>query len=105
MSDAVTASGEFPLSFEGQRGWRIPLSWIAAILISIVFLAAGLWKVTDPTGAAVRLAQAKVPESLSVLTAVLLGITETFTGVLLLVPRFRRWGSYLGTLLLFAFMV
>jgi uncharacterized membrane protein YphA (DoxX/SURF4 family) len=88
-----------------QRGWQVAFNWTAAILISIVFLAAGLWKVTDPTGAAVRLAQAKVPESLSVLTAVLLGITETFTGVLLLVPRFRRWGSFLGTLLLFAFMV
>src|SRR6202012_4620007 len=70
-----------------------------------VFLAAGLWKATDPTGAAVRLAQAKVPESLSVLAAVLFGIAETFTGILLLIPRFRRWGSWLGSLLLISFMV
>jgi uncharacterized membrane protein YphA (DoxX/SURF4 family) len=76
-----------------------------AILISIVFLAAGLWKLTDPMGAAARLAQAKVPESLSVLTAVGLGIVETFAGVLLLVPRFRRWGAALGTFLLAAFMI
>ncbi len=105
MSHAVTASGEIPVSFEGQRGWRISLNWIAAILISAVFLVAGLWKITDPTGAAVRLAQAKVPESLSVAAAVGLGILETFTGVLLLVPRFRRWGAWLGTLLLAAFMI
>src|SRR5580698_5970085 len=72
---------------------------------SIVFLVAGLWKLTDPIGAAVRLAQAKVPESLSVFTAVGLGTLETFTGVLLLVPRFRRWGAFLGTFLLAAFMV
>jgi hypothetical protein len=34
-----------------------------------------------------------------------LGTLETFTGVLLLVPRFRRWGAWLGTLLLAAFMI
>jgi len=81
------------------------IGWIAAILISAVFLVAGLWKLTDPTGAAVRLAQAKVPESLSVLTTVVLGTFETFTGILLLVPRFRRWGAWIGTLLLLAFMI
>ena len=105
MSDAVTAPDDVPLSFEGQQGWRIPINWIAAILISAVFLVAGIWKITDPTGAAARLAQAKVPESLSVAAAVGLGILETFTGVLLLVPRFRRWGAWLGTLLLAAFMI
>ena len=45
------------------------------------------------------------PESLSVLTAVGLGTLEVFTGILLLIPRFRRWGAWLGTLLLAAFMV
>jgi uncharacterized membrane protein YphA (DoxX/SURF4 family) len=88
-----------------QGGWRAGITWTAAILISIVFLVAGLWKLTDPIGAAARLAQARVPESLSVFTAVGLGTLETFTGVLLLVPRFRRWGAVLGTLLLAAFMV
>jgi uncharacterized membrane protein YphA (DoxX/SURF4 family) len=87
------------------RGWRAGISWTAAILISIVFLVAGLWKLTDPTGAGARLAQAKVPESLSVYTAVGLGMLETFTGILLLIPRFRRWGAALGTFLLAAFMV
>jgi uncharacterized membrane protein YphA (DoxX/SURF4 family) len=99
------ASGEVLLPLEKQRGWRTGINWTAAILISIVFLVAGLWKVTDPIGAAVRLAQAKVPESLSVFTAVGLGTLETFTGVLLLIPRFRRWGAILGTFLLAAFMI
>jgi uncharacterized membrane protein YphA (DoxX/SURF4 family) len=88
-----------------SQGWRIGINWTAAILISIVFLAAGLWKLTDPTGAAARLAQAKVPEALSVFTAVGLGTLETFAGLLLLVPRFRRWGAAIGTFLLAAFMV
>ena len=42
----------------------------------------------DPLAA--RMAQAKVPESLSIAAAIGLGTLETFTGVLLLVPRFRR---------------
>src|SRR5438309_9046040 len=84
---------------------RRALNWFAAILIAAVFLVAGLWKLTDPTGAAVRLAQARVPESLSLAAAIGLGTAETFAGVLLLVPRFRRWGSVIGSLLLVAFMV
>jgi hypothetical protein len=109
MSQGIAAPSSVPgealLPLEKQRGWRTGVNWAAAILISIVFLVAGLWKVTDPIGAAVRLAQAKVPESLSVFTAVGLGTLETFTGVLLLIPRFRRWGATLGTFLLGAFMI
>lgn len=104
MPEGEAAIGE-PVVLTEQRGWQAVLNWTCAILISIVFLAAGLWKATDPTGAAVRLAQAKVPESLSVLAAVLFGIAETFAGILLLVPRFRRWGSWLGSLLLISFIV
>jgi len=85
--------------------WKSAVNWIAAVLIALILLIAGLWKITDPTGAGVRLAQAKVPESLSVLAAVTLGTTETFAGVLLLVPRFRKWGAWLGAALLLAFMV
>jgi hypothetical protein len=51
------------------------------------------------------MAQARVPEALSLPTALLFGIAETFAGVLVLVPRFRRWGAWLGGLLLMAFMV
>jgi uncharacterized membrane protein YphA (DoxX/SURF4 family) len=93
-----------PMEIE-NASWKSALNWSAAILIAIVFLVAGIWKVTDPIGAGVRLAQAKVPQNLSVLAAILLGMTETFTGVLLLLPRYRRWGSILGTLLLLVFMV
>ncbi len=105
MPDGLAVSNEAFASLEEKHGWRTRLNWTAAILIAAVFLVAGLWKLTDPVGAAVRLAQAKVPESLSVLAAVSLGILETFAGVLLLVPRFRRWGSWIGTLLLAAFMI
>jgi uncharacterized membrane protein YphA (DoxX/SURF4 family) len=104
MSQAAI-SNDLIMPVEQTRGWQSAVNWTAAILISLVFLVAGLWKLTDPIGAAARLAQAKVPESLSVFAAVGLGTVETFTGILLLIPRLRRWGSIVGTLLLAAFMI
>jgi len=73
--------------------WKTALNWAAAILLSLLFLLSGLWKITDAQGAAVRMAEARVPESLSLAAALVFGIVETLGGVLLLVPRFRRWGS------------
>ena len=85
--------------------WKSTLSWICAILIALVFLVSGLWKITDAPSAAVRMTQARVPQSLSLAAAIGFGIAETFAGVMLLVPRFRRWGAWLGGALLVAFMV
>lgn len=85
--------------------WKTTLSWVGAILLALVFLVSGLWKLTDAPGAAVRMAQARVPQSLSLAAAIGFGIAETFAAVLLLVPRFRRWGAWLGGALLVAFMI
>jgi len=85
-------------------GWKTALSWVAAILLAFLFLLSGLWKITDAQGAAVRMAQARVPESMSLAAALVFGIVETLGGVLLLVPRFRRWGSILTGFLLLAFL-
>jgi uncharacterized membrane protein YphA (DoxX/SURF4 family) len=87
-----------------RPGWKSTLNWSAAILLGILFLASGVWKITDAQGAALRLAQAKVPESLSLAAALVFGIAETVAGVLLLAPRFRRWGAALAALLLVAFL-
>jgi hypothetical protein len=46
-----------------------------------------------------------VPQSLSLIATILLGIGNTFTGVLVMVPRYRRWGAWLASLLLVAFML
>lgn len=86
-------------------GWKTALNWLSAILLAVLFLSSGLWKVTDAQGAAVRMAQARIPESLSLVAAVLFGIVETSAGVLVLIPRFRRWGAALTALLLVAFLL
>jgi len=68
-------------------------------------LTAGIWKGTDLIGAAARVNQALVPAALSLPAAICLSISEAFSGVLLLIPRFRRWGAILAGLLLIAFVL
>ena len=86
-------------------GWKTAANWIAAFLLAILFLISGVWKITDAPGAAMRMVEARVPESLSLFAAVGFGIAETLAGVLILVPRFRRWGAILTGLLLATFLV
>src|SRR2546423_15091146 len=76
--------------------WKIVLGWLSAAVISLLFLTSGIWKITDVPGWAVRVAQARVPASLSLPAAIGFGIAETFARVLILVPRFRRWGPWLA---------
>ena len=78
-------------------GWKATLNWIAAVLTAMVFIVSGLWKITDPIGAAARLAHARLPESISLPATIVLGIEETVAAVLVLVPRFRRWGAWLAS--------
>ena len=105
MSQDTALPAQAQAGLDVPQGWRIALNWTAAILIAVVFLVAGLWKASDPIAAAVRLAQAKVPESLSVFAAIAFGIAETTCGVMLLIPRFRQWGAWVASLLLVAFMI
>ncbi len=100
MAQAEGEAGPQPLP-----AWKNWIGGFAAIVLALAFLIAGLWKITDPVAASVRLSQAQVPGELSLAAAVLLGISETFAGVLLLVPRFRRWGAWLAGVLLIAFIV
>jgi len=100
-SMAQTARAEAPLDVPR---WRNALGWTAAVLLALLFLLSGLWKITDAQGAAVRMAQARVPESLSLPAAIAFGIVETIAAVLLLAPRLRRWGALLTGVLLLAFL-
>lgn len=86
------------------RGWKNALSWAGAVLLCILFAASGVWKITDAPGWAQRIHELKVSETVSTAAAVALGIAETLAAVLVLVPRFRRWGAILAGLLLVVFM-
>jgi len=84
--------------------WKSVAALLAAVLLGLLFVVAGAWKITDPYGAGARMMQARVPAELSIPAAVLLGIAETFAGAMLFIPRFRRWGAWLTGGLLLVFM-
>lgn len=102
MQDSMAYPGE--AAAVDLPGWKTAVCAVSAILLGLLFLVSGGWKVTDPIDASVRLMQAKVPGAISLPFTVLLGIGEVFAAVLLLVPRFRRWGAWLTGLMLVAFM-
>lgn len=85
--------------------WKYVVSHVAAVILCITFVVAGVWKITDPFGWATMVEQLRVPDSLSLPLTLLLAISETFAGVMILVPRFRRWGAMLVGLLLVVFLV
>ncbi len=103
MNHSMAHPGEGLASLE-LPGWKTALSWTSAALIAILFLASGLWKTVDPQGWAQRITQLNVPASLSLAAALACGIAETLGAVLILVPRFRRWGAILIGFLLLVFM-
>lgn len=81
------------------------VSHIAAFAVAVLFVSAGVWKITDPFGVQRMLEQLLVPYQLSLPLTLGLAVVETFAGVLVLVPRFRRWGAWLAGALLLAFMI
>jgi len=103
--DESIAHPDNPAAEWAASGWKTTASSVAAILLAILFVVAGVWKITDPFAAGQRLAQARVPADLSVLAACLLGVAEASAGALAVVPRFRRWGAAVAGLLLLAFMI
>jgi uncharacterized membrane protein YphA (DoxX/SURF4 family) len=107
MNDSLVESAELGL---GQANvdlpaWKNTISGIAALLLAILFFASGAWKLTDPFQWAHALTEFKVPSAYSLPFTLVLGIGETLSAVLVLVPRFRRWGSLLIGLMLLAFML
>jgi len=85
--------------------WKSAIGWICAACISILFLAAGIWKATDPLTWAQSLGQFLVPGWLTIPGTIALAVSEIFAGIAILIPRYRRWGAMLTCVLLVVFMV
>lgn len=88
-----------------MEGWRQWAGTISAGVLALMFVVAGIWKLSDPISTEARMAQALVPQALALAVALAAGITETWAGVLLLVPRWRKWGAWLCAVMLVVFMV
>jgi len=84
--------------------WKNRAALVSGILLGLIFLVAGAWKVLDPFKTGELLEQAKVPAGFGVLGAASLGTLELLAAFLLFMPRFRRWGALLGGGLLLFFI-
>ena len=89
---------------EETARWERTAATVSAILLGLIFLVSGGWKVLSPFKTGELLEQAQVPAGLGVLGAVTLGTVELLAAFLLFVPRFRRWGGLLGSALLIFFI-
>ena len=89
----------------GLPGWKSAASHLAGAILALLFLVSGMWKLTDPFRWTIMVEQLRVPYMFSMPLTLAVGVAETFSGILILVPRFRRWGAWLVGLLLIAFMI
>ena len=103
MEDSLAQSRVQSTPLE-MPAWKTLISGAAGILLGVLFIVSGVWKLIEPFEWAEKVVQAKVPAQFGLLAAVGVGITEAFGGVLLLVPRFRRWGAWITGFLLIVFM-
>ncbi len=85
--------------------WKKVIGGICAVLLAILFLTSGAWKLSDPYRWSEMLEQFRVSGSLALPGTLALGIAEMLGAVLILVPRFRRWGSWIVGALLVVFLV
>ena len=100
------------MAYEGGEAGPIALpawkEWTGTVCsagLALLFVVAGVWKLSDPLATEVRMTQALIPASLALAVALAAGIAEVWAGALIVVPRWRRWGAWLCALMLAAFMV
>ncbi|MGH9647051.1 MAG: MauE/DoxX family redox-associated membrane protein, partial [Bryobacteraceae bacterium] len=78
---------------------------VLALFVTVLFVGAGVYKAVDPFRVSRMFEELLVSSQVSLPLVLTLSIFETFGGVLILVPRFRRWGSALTSALLVIFMI
>jgi uncharacterized membrane protein YphA (DoxX/SURF4 family) len=101
---SATTTANFGERSIGLPAWKITVSHIAAAAVAIIFLATGIAKLVVPFLVQTMFEQLLVPSWASMPLVILLGIAETLGGLLVLMPRYRRWGAWLIALMLVVFM-
>jgi len=99
-ADGNPWDGSFDLAL-----WKKVTGTICAVLLAFLFVVSGGWKLAAPLTWGQLTGQLGVPSQFALPLAMLSGVGEVFCGVLIFVPRFRRWGSLLMALILVAFML
>jgi hypothetical protein len=85
-------------------GGKRTTATVCAILLGLIFLVSGGWKVLSPLRTGELLEQAQVPGGWGAIGAAALGTLELLAALLLFVPRFRKLGGLLGSALMLFFI-
>jgi uncharacterized membrane protein YphA (DoxX/SURF4 family) len=94
----------FPSSFE-IPAWKTIINHISALLIGVLFMGSGATKIIMPFEWSRMMENLHLWYQISLPFTVGLGTVEMFAGLLVLIPRFRRWGGTILSLLLVSFIV
>jgi uncharacterized membrane protein YphA (DoxX/SURF4 family) len=101
---AGSSVSSFPSSFE-IPAWKTVLNHIAAFLIGVLFIGSGATKILIPFQWARMMENMHVWYKISLPFTIGLGTVELAAGLMVLIPRFRRWGGIIITFLLASFIV
>lgn len=92
------------LQDQDPAGWKGAVGWFCALAMALLWLVAGLWKLTDISGWQIKLNQLLVPAALTLPATLAVASSEVFAGLLLLRPHWRRLGGLISLALLLVFM-
>ncbi len=101
----ASSAAEFPSRSLELPPWKSVVNHFAAVVVAILFLVAGVWHITDPFTWQRMMEDLLVRPQFSLPLVFALSVAETFAGVLVLVPRFRRWGAWIATAILTAILI
>ncbi len=85
-------------------GWKNTVGWVCAGLMALLWLSAGLWKLSAIGDFQNKLNQLLVPAALTLPATLIVAMGEVTAAVMLLRPAWRRLGGLLSTVLLLVFM-
>jgi uncharacterized membrane protein YphA (DoxX/SURF4 family) len=101
---SATTTANFSDSSLVLPAWKNVVGTIAAVCVAIIFLATGIAKMAVPYQVQTMFEQLLVPVWASMPLVIVLAIGEALGGLLVLMPRYRRWGAWLIAAMLVAFM-
>lgn len=87
-----------------MASWKSAVGNIAAILVAIPFLVAGIYHALDPFGVQRLFEEVLVWPQISLPLVLAVSVGDMFAGGLLLVPRYRRIGAWFAAALLTIYM-
>jgi hypothetical protein len=94
----------FPSAFE-IPAWKTIVNHLAAFLTAVLFVGSGATKIILPFEWSRMMENMHLWYQVSLPFTVALGTVEMFAGLLVFIPRFRKWGGTIVSLLLVSFII